>query len=153
MGRAIRLLLIIYLLVRWDPLVSQLIDEGSYHHKVTTEVVLAIIAQESFGIPDILSSDGYNSVGLMQITPRPWVGTIEQLIDPEYNIRWGLWFLDKGLEYSDGNIYEALRIYNCGRRNIERNPDCGKFYADRVLYYWVPYIEGYLCKGTLCVGE
>ena len=145
--------MLIFILMRWGPLVTDLIDEGSYHHDITPQVVLAIIAQESYGIPDILSSDGYNSVGLMQITPRPWVGTIEQLKQPEYNIKWGLWFLDKGLEYSDGDMYEALRIYNCGRRNIERNPDCGKFYADRIINHWIPSIERYLCEGTTCIEE
>ena len=111
---------------------------------VTKDVTLAVIAQESWGNRLAVSDDGYDSRGLMQVTCAEWMSIdCEYLYEPEYNIAWGEWFLEEALEYSKGNLYIALQVYNCGPRRYERNNDCGTFYADRVMYHWMPMVEEY----------
>ena len=111
---------------------------------VTSEISLAIIAQESMGNPRAVSEDGHYSRGLMQVICSDWMGIdCEKLFEPEYNIEWGEWLLEEALDYSHGNLYIALQVYNCGPERYEKNKDCGVYYADRVMYKWLPLIEKY----------
>lgn len=105
-----------------------------------SDVSLAIIAQESMGNRWAIGPQG--SVGLMQVNCADWMDIdCERLYEPEYNIIWGEWFLEQALEYSNGNLYVALQVYNCGPDRYEANTDCGRFYADRVMYHWLPLID------------
>jgi soluble lytic murein transglycosylase-like protein len=124
---------------RWRPLIEEVkSDDG--RENVPTDLALAVIAQESKGLSRIISQDKYKSVGLMQIIPRDWVGTTEQLKDPRFNIEWGLWFLEQGLEYCDGKQLCALRVFNCGPKNALET-FCGTYYADLVMRFWRPYFR------------
>ena len=112
----------------------------TYSSYVASDISLAIMAQESLGNPRAIGPQG--SIGLMQVNCADWMGIeCERLFDPEYNIAWGEWFLEEALEYSKGDLYVALQVYNCGPAKYEANEDCGSFYADRVMNYWMPMIE------------
>lgn len=128
----------------WRPLVEEV--KINDDRDVPVDLALAIIAQESKGHPRIISKDKYKSVGLMQIVPRDWVGTKDQLKDPRFNVEWGLWFLEKGLEYCEGDEYCSLRVYNCGPDNA-LGTSCGTYYANRVTEFWKPYFQDVIVRG------
>ena len=123
---------------RWKPLVSRW---HSAFPGLSTELVLAVIAQESQGFPDAISGDTAQSVGLMQVTPRPWTATTEQLLEPALNVYLGMWILDSAIKNSDGDVRRGLAGYNCGFVSLDAglcHPRGGWAYADRVLNYWLP---------------
>jgi len=116
----------------YRPLVQQINRERGYN--LDENLVLAIMANESKCVRTIVSSDKHQSVGLMQVTPRSWVGTRDQLFDAEFNIEWGEWFLWMG--YKDGATdRDALRTYNCGP---DARKGCGEEYSDHILDFWYP---------------
>jgi hypothetical protein len=133
---------IVYNVNRYQPLYERW--QPSFP-EIPIAVVKAIIAQESQGINGQVSIDGHASVGLMQIIPRSWTGTAEQLHDPAYNIYRGMWILSSALDQSGGDMLMALALYNCGEKVWEHltNPMVcgskgGRFYAIRVLTYYCP---------------
>lgn len=103
--------------------------------------ILAVIAQESQGNPKAIAEDVWGSTGLMQVGPRDWLGTREQLLSPGINIRVGMSMLHDILEQTRGNLRFALAAYNCGFKGVEINR-CGSHggykYADRIINYWLP---------------
>ncbi len=145
----------IYNVVRWTPLVER-VDEPY----LTVPLVLAVIAQESGGLNGQTSTDGYASVGLMQVIPRQHFGTPTQLMVPYYNVWIGTRILNSAIEqaaeygFTDDPVRYGLAAYNCGWQWHEGTPghfencrtDGGLRYADRVLHYWCPYFE----DGTGC---
>ncbi len=123
---------------RWRPLVYESLDTYDVSDHL---LVLSVIAQESHGLQQALSQDRHFSVGLMQVTPRPWTGTAAELRQPRYNIAIGVHILDKVLREAEGDTFLALKYYNCGIDRIEINPFCGDYYADLVLNFWYPIFE------------
>ena len=130
--------------MRWLPIVETYIEEYPF---VTKEVALAVIAQESLGIPNVHETelayaDGHNSIGLMQIVPFSWRPSSKWLSVPENNIYWGMRILNQVIQES--GLRTGLARYNCGLVKLEQNK-CGVAggyaYADRVLNYWVPVFE------------
>jgi soluble lytic murein transglycosylase-like protein len=106
---------------------------------------MAVIAQESQGDPKIVSEDG--GVGLMQIVPRPWLGTAEDLKNWDFNLNVGMSILSETLRENGGDVLLALALYNCSEAEVARSnkgklSSCGRFggyrYARRVLEYWCP---------------
>ena len=108
-----------------------------------SNLIAALILQESGGDPKILSSSG--AVGLMQVMPRDGVAadfmcvngpcfasrpTIEELKDPAYNIAFGSQML-AGLYAKHGTYRDALYRYG--------PMDVGYYYADLVLKIWEEY--------------
>ena len=88
----------------------------------------AIIERESSGDPSVPShvpAVVYNGVeyhawGLMQVIPRipghPWFSnrpTVEELMVPAINVKWGMGIFHGSLVRSDGDLWEALKRY-CG---------------------------------------
>ena len=122
---------------RWRDLVEWHHDK--YFPEVPIDLTLAIIAQESKGLPEIISQDNWKSVGLMQVIPRSWVATTEELKDPTLNISWGMWFYQQALIQTEGSYYLALKIYNCGPEKLKTNPQCGDYYAEQVMTTWLPH--------------
>ncbi len=121
----------------WRPLVREVIQEKKRHPKLTQELVLSIIAQESYGNRYALSHKGAR--GLMQVMCFDWMNiNCDVLYTPKINVQWGVWFLNEGLEMCqpiNANVTRcALKIYNCGTDVLR----CGRFYADKVLEYWMP---------------
>lgn len=125
--------------VRWEPLIERWREDFP---DLDTAVVMAVIAQESQGFPEVVSGDEAQSVGLMQVTPRPWTATADELKSPGLNIYIGMWILDSAIKQSD--LRTGLAAYNCGFDSLERG-NChsygGYAYADWVLDYWVPQFE------------
>ena len=90
-------------------------------------LIAAVIYQESRFRPRARSSSG--AVGLMQLLPATAKGIalrtggvafrVEDLLDPEINVRYGSWYLRHLLDrYGDRAL--ALAAYNAGQRNVDR---------------------------------
>jgi soluble lytic murein transglycosylase-like protein len=120
-----------------------MIEVSSEETGLPSNLIAALILQESGGDPKILSSSG--AVGLMQVMPRDGVAadfmcvngpcfasrpTIEELKDPAYNIAFGSQML-AGLYAKHGTYRDALYRYG--------PMDVGYYYADLVLKIWEEY--------------
>ena len=95
--------------------------------EVDPAIILAAIAVESIGNPLMIGEDG--ELGPMQVIPRSWTGTPEQLSDELYNIRTGVNILDQNV--TDYGLWGGLAYYNCGPRSLESR--CGDAYALLVM--------------------
>jgi hypothetical protein len=123
---------------RWLPLIHR-------WHPDFTDLdpawILALIAQESQGDPFAVADDLWKSTGLMQVGPRPWLATSEQLLNPAMNIYVGMKMLNDIFNQTNGNLRFALAAYNCGFEGVAKN-FCGSYggykYADRIIDYWLP---------------
>ena len=125
----------------YRPIVEQVYEE----YPVDPNLVLAIMAQES-GCRR-LATDGV-SVGLMQVTPRPWTPTEAELYNARTNIEWGMYLLYSAIHNTRHNINESVlrgvAAYNCGWTSLDAGkciPAGGPRYAERVLTFWLPYFE------------
>lgn len=94
---------------------------------VDESLVYAVIRCESGFKADTVSRKG--AVGLMQIMPNTakWVAEIEEigenvdnLSNPDVNIKIGVLYLKYLLNKYDFNIIETLAAYNAGEGNIDR---------------------------------
>lgn len=128
--------------VRWLPLIDRWSPEFP---ELEPALILAVIAQESQGFPYAEADDGWGSVGLMQVIPRSWTGTREQLMQPEFNTYVGMRMLSAVLSKTGGDLRIALASYNCGGKGDGKRlsfkhcrPGGGLDYADRILGYWLP---------------
>lgn len=91
-----------------------------------TAWVLAMIAQESKGIPDAVNPKD-PAYGLMQITPPLLADynrinrksyTVADMKEPYRNLQVGIWFFDF-LYHSYNDYDKAVMAYNAGQGNIE----------------------------------
>jgi soluble lytic murein transglycosylase len=110
------------------PLSYQEIIRGhAQHYRLDPALLAAVIYQESKFRPDVRSSSG--AVGLMQLLPATAKGIalhtggarfrVEDLYDPEINVRYGAWYLRHLLDrYGDEET--ALAAYNAGQENVDR---------------------------------
>ena len=106
---------------------EDIIRQQAAEKEVDAALIAAVIYSES-KFSDQTSSAGAR--GLMQITPkaaneieRLSGGTsfkIDDLSDPEINIRYGTFFLHELLERFDGDEAAALAAYNAGPANAEK---------------------------------
>lgn len=141
--------------MRWLPTVHQWHSE---YPDLDPAWILAIIAQESMGEPDVIGGDRVGSVGLMQIAPFAWRPSSRQLQNPSVNIRWGMGILDE-LQKRYSNLRLSLATYNCGEKNLALG-FCGKHggyaYADTVIDHWIPVFRSELrtvALGNHTLGE
>lgn len=105
---------------------EDIIRQQAAEKEVDAALIAAVIYSES-KFSDATSSAGAR--GLMQITPeaaneieRLSGGTsfkIDDLSDPEINIRYGTFFLRELLDRFDGDVAAALAAYNAGPSNAE----------------------------------
>jgi soluble lytic murein transglycosylase len=103
----------------------------NYH--LSPALLAAVIYQESKFHPDAKSSSG--AIGLMQLQPATAEGialrtgggtfTVNDLYNPEINIRYGSWYLRHLLD-KYGNEHLALAAYNAGQRNVDDWRAAGK---------------------------
>jgi soluble lytic murein transglycosylase len=106
---------------------EDIIRQQSEEKGVDAALIAAVIYSES-KFSDATSSAGAR--GLMQITPeaaefieRQSGGTtfkLEDLSDPEINIRYGTFLLKELLERYDGDTAAALAAYNAGPGNADK---------------------------------
>jgi hypothetical protein len=115
----------------------RLIDQASQQYGVPSQLVAAVMLQESGGQSDVISASG--AVGLMQVMPSDGIAasfqcangpcfasrpSTDELLDPAFNIDYGVRML-AGLINRYGNERDALKAY--GPYNVEY------YYADKVL--------------------
>ncbi len=128
-------------ILRWCNWITRYAEENG----LPPNLVAAVILVESGGDPQAYSRSG--AVGLMQVMPRDGIAaafqckngpcfsnrpTMEELFDPEFNIRYGTRLLASYLQrYSD--LRQALKAY--GPMNA------GYSYADKVLQVYRQHEE------------
>ena len=110
------------------PLAYQQIVRGhARHYRLDPALLAAVIYQESKFRPGVRSKSG--AVGLMQLLPATAKGIaihtggtrfrVDDLYDPELNVRYGAWYLRHLLDrYGDEET--ALAAYNAGQENVDR---------------------------------
>ena len=106
---------------------EDVIRQQSQEKGVDAALIAAVIYSESKFV-DRTSSAGAR--GLMQITPdaaneieRHSGGTtfrVQDLSDPEINIRYGTFLLRELLDRYDGDVVAALAAYNAGPGNVDK---------------------------------
>jgi len=99
----------------YDPI----INEAAKKNNIDPSLIKAVIAQESSGRENAVSSSG--AKGLMQlkdITARE-VG-VNDIFNPAENIHGGTEYLKKMLDNNNGDITLALASYNAGPGNVRR---------------------------------
>ncbi|MDX6489344.1 MAG: soluble lytic murein transglycosylase [Gaiellaceae bacterium] len=111
----------------WYPLSYASIVRGhARHYDLDPALLAAVIYQESKFRADSRSSSG--AIGLMQLLPDTAKGIalhtggsrfrVDDLYDPEINIRYGSWYLRHLLlKYRDEET--ALAAYNAGQANVD----------------------------------
>jgi len=103
---------------RWQPLVESELDQLRRSTRVdpalTTELVLAVMREESLGDPESVSAA--NAVGLMQVLPSTFADFFADAdpFDPVLNIRAGIRYLNAALLEYDGDVEWALAAYYLG---------------------------------------
>ena len=112
----------------WYPLSYQQIVRGhARNYNLDPALLAAVIYQESKFKPDARSSSG--AIGLMQLLPDTAKGIaihtggsqfrVDDLYNPEINVRYGAWYLRHLLE-KYGDERDALAAYNAGQDNVDR---------------------------------
>ena len=106
---------------------DDVIRQQAAEKEVDAALIAAVIYSES-RFRDQTSSAGAR--GLMQITPESakeierlsggTTFTLDDLSDPELNIRYGTFFLHELLERYDGDTVAALAAYNAGPANADK---------------------------------
>ncbi|MCX6094204.1 MAG: lytic transglycosylase domain-containing protein [Candidatus Bipolaricaulota bacterium] len=108
----------------WWPTVKRWAKEYS----VDPLLALAIMREESNFLPTAVSPS--DARGLMQLLPSTGRGIVESklgipyrddtLLNPEINIRCGIYFLGSLLRQFGGNVVQAVAAYNGGPGNVSR---------------------------------
>jgi len=105
---------------------EQSIIKYSAEYGVDPYLVASVIKVESNFSPKVVSKRG--AMGLMQLMPKTalWAAEqmgienfqVENLQNPDLNIRIGTWYLSSLLDEFNNNITLALAAYNGGRGNV-----------------------------------
>ncbi len=125
------------------------IENYSQKYGLNPYLVAAVIKTESNFRPDAKSpKDAY---GLMQITSSTgeWAAkemkidnfTVDQLLEPEYNIRMGCWYLDNLKKEFNGNVDLVLAAYNGGRGNVQKWLANSEHSKDGKNLHYIPFKE------------
>jgi soluble lytic murein transglycosylase len=132
---------------------EDIIRQQSQEKHVDAALIAAVIYAES-KFNDAESSAGAR--GLMQITPdaarfieKQSGGTtfnLEDLSDPEINIRYGTFLLKELLERYDGDVAAALAAYNAGPGNADKWGGSGLSVEDIPFPETRAYVEEVLEK-------
>lgn len=107
---------------------DNLVYKYSKLYNIDSMLVFAVIKAESNFNEYAVSKKG--AVGLMQITPKTgeYIADLiddknyesEKLFEPEFNIKYGCFYLRRMINQYDGNIELALMAYNAGSTNVNR---------------------------------
>jgi soluble lytic murein transglycosylase len=106
---------------------SAIVRGHARNYRLEPALLAAVIDAESRFHADAKSSSG--AIGLMQLLPTTAQGIalhtggsrfrVEDLYDPEINVRYGSWYLRHLLDkYEDERT--ALAAYNAGQNNVDR---------------------------------
>jgi len=116
-----------YAQLRYPLAYEHVIRGHAENYDLDPALLAAVIYRESKFDPDARSSSG--AIGLMQLLPDTAKGiavhtggeefVVEDLYDPEINIRYGSFYLRRLLrKYDDERL--ALAAYNAGQANVDR---------------------------------
>ena len=133
----------------WYPLQYQQIVRGhARNYSLDPALLAAVIYQESKFKADARSDSG--AIGLMQLLPDTAKGIalhtggtrfrVEDLYDPEINIRYGAWYLHH-LMQKYGDERTALAAYNAGQDNVDRWRRSGRGIAFSETRAYVERVE------------
>ncbi len=111
------------------PLEYEAIVRGhARNYRLDPALLAAVIYEESRFDASARSPSG--AIGLMQLLPETAKGIalrtggtrfrVEDLGDPELNVRYGSWYLRHLLDRYDGSVEKALAAYNAGQGNVDR---------------------------------
>lgn len=113
--------------IRYPLRYETIVRAHARNYDIEPALLAAVIYQESRFRSDARSSSG--AIGLMQLLPTTAKGIairtggsrfqVEDLYDPELNIRYGAWYLRHLLERYDDEK-NALAAYNAGQDNVDR---------------------------------
>lgn len=105
---------------------QQVIEEYAKENHIDSTLVAGVIMSESKFKNDVHSHRG--AIGLMQLMPSTaeWIShqiddgnfSVDQLHEPETNIRYGVWYLASLQQEFDNNEILMLAAYNAGRGNV-----------------------------------
>jgi tetratricopeptide (TPR) repeat protein len=111
----------------YPPFYAECIVKEAKKYKVDPFLISGVMRQESIFNPKIVSPAG--AVGLMQIMPytgkyiaekKNAVFSTDSLYIPEFNIRFGVYYVHELLEQFAGDMILALAAYNAGPHNAKR---------------------------------
>lgn len=132
---------------------EDIIRQQSQEKGVDAALIAAVIYTESQFVDQTSHADAR---GLMQITPETAEeieklsgGTtfkLEDLRDPELNIRYGTFYLAHLLEMYDGDVVAALAAYNAGPGNADQWGGAGMTIDDITFPETRAYVEKVLEK-------
>jgi soluble lytic murein transglycosylase len=141
-----------YYRLRYPLSYEEIVRGHARNYDLEPTLLAAVIYQESKFDADAKSDAG--AVGLMQLQPETAKGIalrtggsrfrVEDLTDPEINVRYGSWYLRHLLD-KYGSEEQALAAYNGGQGNEDRGVRYAEtqHYVDRVLELRRIYREAY----------
>ncbi len=114
-----------------DKLFNPIIIEVAGRHEMDPALIKAIIMAESGHNPKAVSKRG--AKGLMQLMPITAKSLgVEDVFDPEHNIKAGVVYFKKLLSQFDGDVKLALAAYNAGSRKVRKYKGIPPFKATRI---------------------
>ena len=133
----------------WYPLSYAPIIRGhARNYDLDPALLAAVVYQESKFHADARSDSG--AIGLMQLLPATARGIavhtggsrfrVDDLYDPEINVRYGAWYLRHLLE-KYGDERTALAAYNAGQDNVDRWRAAGEGIAFAETRHYVQRVE------------
>lgn len=128
--------------VKYEDTVEKYCNEYS----VDTTLVYALIKAESNYNKNASSHAG--AKGLMQLTDSTFEYCKKELgitngdiLDPDINIRAGIWYLSYLLEKYHGNVTNAVAAYNAGETNVDKWLSDSRYSSDGETLDKIPFGE------------
>ncbi len=147
-----------YLRARYPLRYEAIVRGHAHNYDIPPTLLAAVIYTESKFDASARSDAG--AVGLMQLLPDTARGiatrtggtgfVVEDLLDPEINVRYGSWYLRHLIDRYD-DVRTALAAYHAGQGNVDawRRQGLGiqfpetRAYVDRVLHAQRVYADAY----------
>ena len=116
-----------YIRLRYPLEYESIIRGHAENYDLEPALIAAVIYRESKFDPDAVSDSG--AIGLMQLLPETAQGIaeytggsefrVEDLTDPELNVRYGSFYLRRLLRKYGGDASLALAAYHAGQGNVD----------------------------------